>query len=265
MQDFIRYQLTLTFFIIGLSLILSGCLAHRCVTPTALGNMGHKVNSQANDYAPVLRDTGTLVFTSNRAESAQTGLREVFREDRPAQLYMSMRLGLHWDKADLYDLLFVHEPEKGAATLTFAPIPNPLNAIAYIASHSREGNFEDYDIFLVPNSEEGLLSPGPELNSPNWDGHPFATSDGSRLYFASDRSGGYGGTDIWYVEQDKNGLWGAPRNAGSEINSSKDELSPFVEATTGDLYFAGSTQDDSLDLFVLPFWINQTRGSPSSL
>ncbi|MCE2502697.1 MAG: PD40 domain-containing protein [Chlorobi bacterium] len=242
----------MAFSLMGAILLVSGCLAHRCISPTALGNMGHNINSEANDYAPVLRDTATLIFTSNRAEADRTGLHEAHREDRPAQFYMTMRLGLEWDKADLYDLLFVNESEREAATLTFAPTPNVLNAIAYLASHNGGGEAGDYDIFMVPNGGGNLVSPGPKLNSPGWDGHPFITADGSRLYFASERSGGYGGTDIWYVEQEKNGLWGAPRNAGSEINTSGDELSPFVESTTGDLYFAASTQRDSLDLFVLP-------------
>lgn len=65
-------------------------------------------------------------------------------------------------------------------------------------------------------------------NNKEWStGHPSINLSGSRLYFVSDRPGGFGGTDIWYCEKTNSG-WGAPINAGDIINTAGNELFPFA-------------------------------------
>lgn len=230
--------------------LLSGCLASTRPAPTALGNLGQRVNSQWDDYAPVVPDTATLIFTSNRVQRGKAGLQGTYSERRPAQLMLTMRLAATWDEAQKYEILFGEKKNVEIATISFPPIPNSLNALAY--GTSCEGEETGCDIFVISGGEvEGLTSPGPGLNSSGWDGFPFVTADGSRLYFASDRSGGYGGTDIWYADRDANGLWSTPVNAGSKVNSARDELSPFVDSATGTLYFAGINGENRLDIFLL--------------
>ncbi|MBL7941463.1 MAG: tetratricopeptide repeat protein, partial [Flavobacteriales bacterium] len=55
------------------------------------------------------------------------------------------------------------------------------------------------------------------------------TSTGWRLYFVSDRAGGYGGLDIWYCDLN-NGTWSKAVNAGDVVNTPGDEISPFAIA-----------------------------------
>ena len=71
------------------------------------------------------------------------------------------------------------------------------------------------------------------------------------LYFVSDREGGKGGLDIWYSIMSKNGDFGAPKNAGSKINSDRDERSPFFDSKTNTLYFSseGWIGMGGLDIF----------------
>ena len=57
--------------------------------------------------------------------------------------------------------------------------------------------------------------------------HPAITPNGKRLYFASDRPGGYGGMDLYYVNR-SNGKYSEPINLGPDINSPADEVFPFV-------------------------------------
>lgn len=59
--------------------------------------------------------------------------------------------------------------------------------------------------------------------------------DGSALYFSSDRSGGYGGFDI-YVSYHTNGTWSLPKNLGGAINTEGNEVTPFLKGNV--LYFA---------------------------
>lgn len=81
--------------------------------------------------------------------------------------------------------------------------------------------------------------------------HPTLTADGQRLYFASNRPGGYGETDIYYVEH--NGTtWGEPINLGPTVNTNKREAFPFIHES-GQLFFAseGHGSIGGFDIFAV--------------
>ena len=62
--------------------------------------------------------------------------------------------------------------------------------------------------------------------------HPTLSKDGKRLYFASDMTGSYGYSDIWYVdifEQDDEILYGNPINLGPKVNTEFRESFPFID------------------------------------
>ena len=65
---------------------------------------------------------------------------------------------------------------------------------------------------------------------------PCLSPDGSRLYFASDMPGGYGGSDLYYSQFEK-GYWNDPVNLGKEINTPGNESYPFINLS-GDLFFS---------------------------
>ena len=80
-------------------------------------------------------------------------------------------------------------------------------------------------------------------------GHPAISPDGRWLYFVSDAVGGFGGKDIYRAQVTKNGM-GPMENLGDEINTSGDEMFPFVRDSIT-LYFAsnGHPGMGGLDLF----------------
>ncbi len=76
-----------------------------------------------------------------------------------------------------------------------------------------------------------------KYNNPSYSNiTPFLTSDGRYLYFSSDMPGGFGGTDIYKCEYENDG-WSNPINLGDVINTSGNEVSPFINLS-GDLFFA---------------------------
>ena len=87
-------------------------------------------------------------------------------------------------------------------------------------------------------------------------------SDGTKIYFVSEKSGGLGGSDI-YTSELINGVWSAPANMGN-INTSKDELYPFV-LNDSLLYFTsdGLKGMGGLDLYYVN--LNQNNSSPVNL
>jgi outer membrane protein OmpA-like peptidoglycan-associated protein len=82
--------------------------------------------------------------------------------------------------------------------------------------------------------------------------HPSVSADGTKLYFASDMPGSYGGMDIYEVSIDSLGNFGKPRNMGPLVNTLMDELFPFYHSKNNVLFFAsnGHYGFGGLDVFV---------------
>ena len=77
-------------------------------------------------------------------------------------------------------------------------------------------------------------------------------NDGNNiLYFVSDRKGSKGGLDIFFSKINKDGTYGAPENAGVEINTIGDEVTPFYDIKNKVLYFSsnGHQSIGGLDIF----------------
>ena len=67
--------------------------------------------------------------------------------------------------------------------------------------------------------------------------HPAFSIDEKRLYFASDRPGSFGYSDIWYVDILEDGEYGDPVNLGPNINTEFRESFPFI-SDNNILYFS---------------------------
>jgi outer membrane protein OmpA-like peptidoglycan-associated protein len=65
---------------------------------------------------------------------------------------------------------------------------------------------------------------------------PCLSPDGKKLFFSSDKPGGFGGSDLYY-SLFKNDRWEDPVNLGRVINTKGNESYPFINVT-GDLFFS---------------------------
>ncbi len=82
---------------------------------------------------------------------------------------------------------------------------------------------------------------GTHINVPGYKSQqPFVTQDGRKLFFSSNRPGGFGGFDIWMAGIDENGFIGNPVNLGDKINTSGDEQTPFFHQLGSTLYFSSN-------------------------
>jgi hypothetical protein len=74
-------------------------------------------------------------------------------------------------------------------------------------------------------------------NSAAWDSESSISADGLELYFASDRTGGIGGYDLWVTRRaTTNDPWGEPANLGPNINTSIDDTDVCISADGLSLY-----------------------------
>ena len=89
-----------------------------------------------------------------------------------------------------------------------------------------------------------------KMHNEDGSGHPTLSVDGTKMYFSSDRPGGKGGSDLYYITKLEDGNWSEPINMGDEINTMGDELFPYLYDDQT-LYFSsnGHIGFGELDLF----------------
>jgi len=80
---------------------------------------------------------------------------------------------------------------------------------------------------------------GPAVNSPQDDFSSSISGDGLTLYFCSNRPTGSGRHDIYMTTRaTKNDPWGNAVNMGTAINTSSDDLDPWITADGLEFYYA---------------------------
>ena len=96
------------------------------------------------------------------------------------------------------------------------------------------------------------INMGEKVNSVEWDSQASLSSDGKVLVFSSDRFGGEGNKDLYVTRKAENGRWSMAQNLGKVVNTSYDEVSPFLHANGTSLFFAsnGHLSLGGFDLFL---------------
>lgn len=118
--------------------------------------------------------------------------------------------------------------------------------------------YENLNIYYVSfqNERWNKVEHLSQINSNFDDLMPFITSDGKKLFFVSNRPGGYGGFDIWYSERDlKTNQWTKPVNLGPTVNTEYDEITPFLTKNGQKLIFSSNRPGGigQFDLYVSNF------------
>ncbi|MBI2721687.1 MAG: OmpA family protein [Bacteroidetes bacterium] len=139
----------------------------------------------------------------------------------------------------------------------------------FMQCNGSSGNKENCGIFYsLYDEKENTWSKSKvfEYSNPNYNiGHPAITSDGNMLFFVSDMPGSVGGKDIWFISK-KDGIWGSPVNAGNIINTSGNEVFPYVSGDSV-LYFSSNQHPGygGLDIFSVKLKNNTINGPVTNL
>jgi flagellar motor protein MotB len=199
-------------------------------------NMGDAINSKFPDYGPTLgAGDSLLLFSSKRL--ARRGVHPQPDEN----IYVSHREGpTSWSEAEPLPKPINSPSNEGSAcfshdgrTIFFARCECATchgNCDLYSASLGKDGKWS------VPKSL------GPLVNSTAWDSQPTLSPKEDTLYFASDRLGGFGMSDIYFTVKQKNGQWGRAQNMGPIVNTRESEVSPFFHPLYQVLYFSSRGQ-----------------------
>jgi hypothetical protein len=126
----------------------------------------------------------------------------------------------------------------------------------------------DYDMVTATIRGDQFVEPAPvPISSLRfWDAQPALSPDGHLLFFASNRVGGIGGVDIYVSRRQSDGSWSDPQNVGPGVNSTCDELSPWVSGDGRWLYFASSGHNTvgGYDIFRAPI-VGDQLAAPENL
>ena len=225
-------------------------------------NLGPGVNSADDEYMPALTvDYRTLVFTRRVPRRASTRGDLPMEEDFYQSAYDTMEL--RWGPAERMPEPLNSNANEGAQTLSH----DGRVVIFTACGRSKEPTGCDLYMSVLHGGKWGEpRGLGFPVNSVYWESFPSLSVDGSTLYFASNRSGGYGGTDIWCCTLEE-GRWSEPRNLGPEVNTPGNETSPYIHFDDRTLYFAsdGHRGMGGTDLFVAKRQADGSWGKPRNL
>lgn len=205
------------------------------------------LNTSNSEYSPVIVGN-YLYFTSNRE-----GGKIYFATGTPfTDIYRVQSKGANVNLRTLEKL----EPIINGIDSNEGSIALAENGTAMIFAKGNTGKAtgnSEVNLYFTRFRNGAWLEPRPiATNDPDsWDSTPALTPDGKTLYFASNRPGGYGGTDIYSAQLNRRGRWVDVRNMGPSINTPENEMFPFI-SEDGRLYFAsnGHPGFGNLDLFV---------------
>ncbi len=199
-----------------------------------------QLNSAKSDYAPVFYEEGKLMFTSNR--SKKKAVYDKWNMSRFSRIYIaSLDSTVETDKTKLKSKCKTYESSaayaKANSELIFGT-GSFKKKKATLQNGKRLPVLQLYSVALEGNKGTNLTPLA--VNGAYSSTHPTLSRDGKTLYFASDKLGGYGGTDLYISARNANGVWSDPQNLGPEVNSAFDEKFPFA-AQDGTIYFASNT------------------------
>lgn len=211
-------------------------------------NAGPNVNSAYTEFAPYpLGDTALLFSTMRQNSLAQ---KDKHGGDDVMSRFMTSRKAQHINEVDSFEwaLAFKDGEFNNNKVHVGNGCYSPGGERFYFTKCAEEDSAKVTCKIYVSKFETAkwgepvLLGEG--INDGGSNTQPFCAKVGKKevLFFSSNRKlQSRGGFDIWYsVIDPRNNTYRRPQNAGKQINTEKDEATPYYDTRVGKLYFASN-------------------------
>lgn len=229
------------FFYIIIIILLSEFVSVQAQQPSVyeIKRMSFNINGFSN-ISPVIVKDG-IIFCSNRRFSGLTD-RTSFDGHRLYNIYLAEKKDTSGFRKPVA-LKSERSNKFNNGPLCFAPDGKTVYFTSEVETGkiAEDKNFRNHSgIFIAELTGTDLVSLRSfKYNDPQYDvGQPSVSKDGKYIFFASDKPGGNGGSDLYYCEL-INGEWAAPVNLGPGVNSSGAENYPYIHPS-GKLYFSSN-------------------------
>lgn len=196
-----------------------------------ISNAGSKINSEFEDYSPVLNAEETQMFFTTRRREGNSN-ENVADDNEPFEdIFTSTRENNQWKSSS--NIGTPVNTKNHDSNLSLSPDGKTL----FIRKDGNNG-----DIYYSTQTEKGKWTaptamPRP-INSEYGEYSVSLSADGNTLYFSSDRPGGRGRKDNYQATKNKKGEWAIVKNLGPVINTAEDEDGPYIDFEGKILYFS---------------------------
>lgn len=199
-------------------------------------NAGEAINTTEDEYWPSLNgESNALVITRLITKDAEGKKIAYSQED----FYVSQKDSAGWQKA------LPLGPPVNTGENEGAQCISADGRLLFFTGCGRPDGLGSCDIYMSVRKKGKWSAPvnlGNPVNTNVWESQPSVSADGRLLYFTSNRKGGKGKMDIWRAEElgvspEGFPVYGKVINMES-VNTSGNELSPFIHADGKTLYFA---------------------------
>ena len=199
-------------------------------------NLGDSINTERSEYYPTLSISDSLLVFTRMSNTGEYFVKSTLTNN-------------HFTEAQIVEGSINSQALKGGATVS-----NDGEYLIFAGDFAVKG-YGSYDLYISYSTPDGWSEPenlGENINTPYWESAPSISPDSRTLYFSSDRPGGYGGRDLYMSTRQTNGRWGRAVNLGPTINSTGNDLYPYIHADNQTLYFTsdGWAGYGNTDLFI---------------
>ena len=206
-------------------------------------NVGPEINTPFPDYYPFVPDDESfMIFTSRRKEcmGGQKEMDGYYSSD----IFMSTVVNGKWTKPKNLGPAINTTLDEQAVGLS----PDGNKMIVYLDHIDKYGDLYESD--RKGKNFERIVKMNENINA-GFETSGSISPDGNTFFFASERSGGYGETDIYMSRKLPNGEWALPQNLGPNINTKYKEDFPRLSDDGKTLYFSsqGHSSMGDFDIF----------------
>ena len=197
------------------------------------------ISTPQNEYLPIITaDNQMAFFTREMKVAGEKNTLIQSEKYKEKFMFSTLQPDGKFDAGEEMPDPFNLNDNEGGATLTVDNKTLYYTVCKYNATHTYY-NCDIYYSEWIDDEWTPIKSVSDKINLPTtWESQPSISADGKTIYFVSDRSGGYGGYDIYKSVKLDNGQWGTPINLGPGINSTGNEKSPFIHPDGKTLYFS---------------------------
>lgn len=228
-----------------------------------------KINSKYDDFSPCYQDNNyqSLYFTSTREEAFGKELDGWTGEDFSDLFFAKIDRKGEWSTPELVDEDEVINSKGNEGQSIFNSRFNRMYFTRCFTSPDRPCG-----CLILQSKRSGRTWDDPEVidlgsDSSHVVGHPAISEDERILIFSADFPNGFGGKDLYIATRDsKLDPFGRPRNLGPLVNTSHDEMFPFIRDDST-LYFSsnGHIRLGGLDIYQVYFHADTISGIPVNM